>query len=160
MNMTDIAYGDVAYAYNVTLNSEARSKAAQEIIAKGVKSLNDSIRIRADIDNEVVNAKPKFLDLHSSNEEMLKNLTASLADLKKKLQENNKILCGDGISCGACTTTNCSMCGGANCSGVKDLGKMALARAKKAEEAIRMKESKGKCLRYCCFIFSLRVCGM
>ena len=142
MNMTDIAYGDVAYAYNVTVESEVRSKVAQKIIEKGVKLLNDSMKIRSDMEKEVVEAKPRFPDLHTVNQDMLQKLTKSLFDLKQELAKNNKILCGHESSCGACTTKDCSMCGGANCTGVKDLAKTALERAQKAEEAIRMKESK------------------
>jgi len=140
MNMTDIAYGDVAYAYNVTLQSQARSKAAQKIAEKGIQSLNDSMKIRRSMEKEVVNATPKFLDLHSSNQDKLRKLTKSLSDLKKKLEQNNRILCGNETNCGACNTMNCSMCGGANCTGVKDLAKLALERARKAEEATRKKE--------------------
>ena len=140
--MEDIAYGDVAYAYNVTLDSEARSNAAQKTIEKGVKLLNDSMKIRGNMENEVVNAIPKFLDLHSSNQDMLKKLAKSLSDLTQELEKNNKILCGQEVSCGACDTKDCKMCGGANCTGVKDLAKMALERARKAEEATRKKESK------------------
>ena len=153
MNMTDIAYGDVAYAYNVTLQSQVRSKAAQKIAEQGVKSLNDSMKIRRSMEKEVVNAIPKFLDLHSSNQDKLRNLTKSLSDLKKKLEQNNRILCGNETNCGACSTTNCSMCGGANCTGVKDLAKLALERARKAEEATRKKESKK-------FYLGCRLCSL
>ena len=142
MNMTDIAYGDLSFAYNFTLRSEARSNAAQKIIKEGVKLFNDSMKIRRSMEKEVVNSIPRFHDLHSSNQDMLKKLTKSLSDLEQELEKNNKILCGHESNCGACNTVNCSMCGGANCTGVKDLAKLALERARKAEEATRKKESR------------------
>lgn len=145
MNMTDIAYGDVAYAYNVTLRSEKRSNAAQEIVDKGIQLLNDSMKVRGQME-DLVNTKDPYGMTHSSmynrSKDMLDNLAVLLAELEQKRQQNNRFFCGDESSCGACTAKNCSMCGGANCTGVKDLAKMALMRAQKAEEAIRKKESK------------------
>ena len=140
MNMTDIAYGDVGYAYNVTLDSEKRSLSADRTISRALKSLNESKEYRMKMDKEVVNANPKFSDLHSSNELMLGQLTVKLNELERILNETNMVLCGDMDKCGRCTHKGCGMCGGGNCTGVKDLAQAALAKARKAEEAMRNKE--------------------
>ncbi|XP_065066667.1 laminin subunit beta-1-like [Rhopilema esculentum] len=144
MNMTDIAYGDVGYAYNVTLDSEKRSLSADRTISRALKSLNESKEYRIKMDKEVVNANPKFSDLHSSNELMLGQLTVKLNELERILNETNMVLCGD--KCGRCTHKGCGMCGGGNCTGVKDLAQAALAKARKAEEAMRNKEGTAKML--------------
>ena len=142
--MTDIAYGDVAYAYNVTLESDKRSRKAQETIKNAVKALNESTDNKNKMMNEVVNANPRFLDLHFSNQGLLGNVTSKLTDLERILNKTNMMLCGGESSCGGCTHKGCGMCGGTNCTGVKDLAKVALMRAKRAEEAMRNKEGRYK----------------
>ncbi len=144
MNMTDIAYGDVAYAYNVTLKSQERSKKAQSMVDKAVKTLNQSTESRNKMENEVVNADPRFNELHMKNQWMLGNLTSKLAELQKMLNRTNEMLCGAGKACGGCSPDGCGMCGGASCLGVKNLARKALKNAKEAEEAMRRKEGLSK----------------
>ncbi len=143
--MTDLAFGDVGFAYNVTLESEKRSNAAEAVVREAEKTLNKSMDSRNKMEKEVVNAKPRLDEMHVRNEKMLGNLTSQLAMLQKMLNMTNQMLCGSGESCGGCTPKGCSMCGGATCTGTKNLAITALKIAKEAEEAMRKKEGK------CCF---------
>ena len=138
--MTDIAYGDVAYAYNVTLQSQKRSMEAQAVVDKAVKTLNKSMHSRKMMQKDVISANPSFDNLHVSNQWMLGNLTSKLTDLEAMLNRTNRMLCGAKRSCGGCKPTGCDMCGGANCTGVKNLATTALMKARQAEEAMREKE--------------------
>eukprot|EP00794_Sanderia_malayensis_P006149 gene6149-6855_t len=144
MNMTDIAYGDVAYAYNVTLKSQKRSKEAQATVDKADKTLNQSMESRNKMENEVVNANPRFDDLHMKNQWMLGNLTSKLSELQKMLNRTNAMLCGSAKSCGGCNPVGCGKCGGAGCRGVRNLAQNALESAKQAEEAMRRKEGNAR----------------
>ena len=142
MNMTDIAYGDAAYAYNVTIQSQTRSRDAQAVVDAANKTIDKSKEIRNKMDKEVLSAKPKFEDLHQTNKGLLNNLTSRLTDLEKLLNRTNRMLCGGEDGCGGCTREGCGSCGGANCTGVKNLAQVALNVSKKAEFAMRNKESE------------------
>lgn len=116
------------------------STTAEDISNKVRKTLEESEKIRTEIENKL----PDYKNKKSRISKKLENYLLEFENLDELVVKINRLVCGSpNARCGGCDSDGCGQCGDSDdCDGATTLAEKALATAKKAENALREKERK------------------
>ncbi|XP_002168125.3 laminin subunit beta-1 isoform X1 [Hydra vulgaris] len=131
-NVTTLQEGNIEGGFNSTLDSQRRSREAQQLINVTDDIISKSKVTRRKIKNTIISPKndKSFEKLDKDNNKLLDNLTEYISLLELKLKALNAILCGskENTSCG-CDRISCISC---NCDGLRNMVDIAFTDAKQA----------------------------
>ena len=145
-NITKLIESDISGALNSSLESQQKSRKAQQIVSQSVEIVKESKQFRKKIKKEIRNGDPTFEALDNENNDLIKNVIVRFDNLELLLQELNKVLCG-GVGCGKCTHLGCDYCGvnadgNSSCTGLENLAKTSLIKATEAKQKVIKKLGK------------------
>ncbi|KAK2178481.1 hypothetical protein NP493_542g02038 [Ridgeia piscesae] len=148
-NATRIREMDIIGAYNSTLESERRSKAAQWKVDSTTAVLDESVTVREQVDLVIEQQRDGFDERYEENEAQLTTLSGEISTLDGRIVDLNEMVCdGRGEPCDSlCGGAGCGKCGGLSCEdGSVTKANNAMDLAKRAEKTLAERKTESQAL--------------